>query len=100
MDRKGRKCTDFCCWASFIACLSLMGFLAYYGTKHGEVKKMFAPINANGMFCGIEPLYNYKFMYFTALEESNDLKVIFNSGVCVKECPTTSGGQFNTNFNC
>ena len=93
MQRKNRRCTDFCCLVTFVACVVTMGYLTYYGIAHGQIKKMIAPINANGIFCGIGATEDYPRIYFTAQAKKDaDLEAIFNSGVCVKDCPTEKGG--------
>lgn len=60
-----------------------------YGFRKGDMPKFMASIDRNDNFCGISPGFeDYPKLYLTALVGSS--RDIFNSGVCVKECPHAS----------
>lgn len=89
MNRENRGCTNVFCLLIYFATLIGMVVLAVYGIKNGQVNKMIAPIDTDDHFCGTTTGYeDYPKMYFTKLDTpSINIWGIFDSGVCVKECP-------------
>jgi hypothetical protein len=65
-----------------------VGFVAIiiYGMNNGDPKKLLAPLDADGKFCGVEGLEGYNFVYFANITTANWLP----SAVCVKSCPTAT----------
>lgn len=82
-----RKCTDILCLIVFFAFLVSMGACAIYGTKHGQIEKLLAPLDGDNNFCGHTAGYEkYPALYISNLEKGG-AKAIFQTGVCVKKCP-------------
>ena len=82
-----RKCTDILCLGVFILFCSGMVGAGIYGFLYGEPSKLFASIDADGHFCGIDSGYeNYPYLYFSNLEASD----IWLYTVCVSTCPTAN----------
>ena len=93
---KDRKCTDIICLGVFLLSLVSMAVVTFEGFHNGNVLKLLAPIDQNSLICGHATTSNstgtvqseavgYKYLYITDLVGSNP----FNSGWCVKECPST-----------
>jgi len=92
---KDRGCTDVLCLGIFIAFLIAMGVVTYKGFTNGNVLKLLAPIDQNSLICGHDTTNSngvttdyaagYKSLYITDLLSASP----FESGWCVKECPST-----------
>ena len=97
---KDRKCTDFLCLLVFLAFVASLFACAFYGIKHGDPKRMIAPYDGDGNFCGLDNtatggknMEDYSKLYFTTLQPtatSDITKSIFRSAVCAKSCPDTN----------
>ncbi len=96
MVREGRKCTDIFCLAIFFAFLGAMGYATFYGFHKGNIEKLIAPVSVNSgagepVLCGINTnttkLEDYPLLYLQNLI-GTEPEAIFNSGVCVKACPS------------
>ena len=86
--KKTRWCTDVIFLVIWFAFLAAMGFATYYGAKSGNLNKLLAPVNGDGVLCGSSSGFkNYRFLYLTDLSVGN-INSIFDSGVCVEACPT------------
>mmetsp|Transcript_16434 Transcript_16434/g.27862 ORF Transcript_16434/g.27862 Transcript_16434/m.27862 type:complete len:178 (+) Transcript_16434:42-575(+) len=84
-----RGCTDFLCLILFAVFCGSMGYLTYYGSKYGDIEKLIAPLDGDKNFCGVgEGFRDYPKLYITDMTQSFDFDAIFDSAVCVKECPT------------
>jgi hypothetical protein len=59
-----------------------------------------APIDANKNFCGFDRMKGYPKMFISSWDISKGLVGIFNSGVCVKECPKDNTHKFAEGKNC
>jgi len=81
-----RSCTDVFCLFAFLVFVVAMGCATMYGITHGDVWKLTAPIDANKNLCGYGKMKGFAHMFITKWDVS-DTWGIFNSGVCVKECP-------------
>ena len=88
---------DFVWGCIFIAFLGSMIFLTYLGYRDGDVAKLLAPVVKNGdqrQLCGYanttEGYDNtgYGNLVITDWAVTGGVGAIFDSGVCVKECPT------------
>lgn len=99
---KDRVLTDCPFFIIFLAFLGSMIYLTKFGLENGNVKKLLAPIDGGLSFCGwknesrIESAggpYDYSEYPKLLITDfgSTNLGTIFDSGVCVKECPTGSG---------
>lgn len=76
-----RSCTDFFCLIVFLAFIGGLAFVVLYGYQNGNPKKLLAPLDADGHFCGIDVGYeDYKLLYFAKIDTSN----WFPSAVCAK----------------
>ena len=65
-----------------------MGYVTYYGSKHGDFEKLVAPLDGDKNFCGYDPGFEeYNKLYISDMSDSTNFKAIFNSAVCVKTCP-------------
>jgi hypothetical protein len=70
-----------------------MMFGTFYGFIHGDVTKLLAPMDGAGNFCGSSKGFkDFPNLYISNLIGDN-INDIFKSGVCVKHCPTESGGE-------
>jgi len=88
-----RGCTDIACLIVFLAFLTSLGWLTYYGNANGHVTKLIAPLDGDRKFCGEEEKFaSHKYLYLTNFEPSNMLS-LFDSGVCVSSCPNSSTDQ-------
>jgi len=67
--------------------------LTFYGLAKGNVLKLIGPVDGAHNICGADVDFtDYKHLYISNLESGNDnLKDIFKSGICVKECPKKDG---------
>lgn len=84
---RDRKLTDCLFLLLFIAFIGSMGYLTLYAHKHGNVKKLMAPLDGDNKFCGVTPGYEkYDHLYITDFS-SHSVNDIFESGICVKHCP-------------
>jgi len=87
--KRDRKVTDFGCLILFIVFLITMVACTIYGFRKGDVSKFIASIDRNDNFCGIsEGFTEYPKLYLTSLVGSPS--DIFDSGVCIKDCPHAS----------
>jgi len=87
MNIENRSCTDILMLILFCAMIVSMGYFTVMGNKYGNPEKLMAPLDGNNNFCGhTEGFEDYKKLYITSMKSIN-IKTIFNSGVCVKECP-------------
>jgi len=83
---KERRVTDLLCLVVFLAFLGAMMACTLYGFKKGDVQRYISPLDRDGKFCGNDKEFiSYPKLYLTEL--SGTATTIFNSGVCVKECP-------------
>lgn len=80
---KDRKCTDILCLIIFLLFTGFAGYIGYYAYENGDPDLIFAPMDAQGNFCGITPGYEeYPFVYYT------DISSFWPPyAVCVTECP-------------
>lgn len=54
----------------FFAFLGAMGYCTMYGYKHGNVKKLLAPLDGDNKFCGVDSGYeDYPKLYITDFDE-------------------------------
>lgn len=103
---KDRGCTDCLCALIFIAFLASMIALTYLGFQDGDIKKLIAPVTYNDAtekreLCGYHNITveedgstyeydntGYDYLVITDWSVSLNVLGIFDSGVCVKECPS------------
>jgi hypothetical protein len=103
-----RSYTDCWCTLIFIAFMASMIFLTWLGFTTGDVKKLMAPvviIDGKRTLCGFknetineetgELVLNYDntefpSMVITDWEITGGVMGVFDSGVCVKECPSNA----------
>uniref|UniRef100_A0A7S3N2V9 Choline transporter-like protein n=1 Tax=Strombidium inclinatum TaxID=197538 RepID=A0A7S3N2V9_9SPIT len=65
-----------------------MGFLTWYGGKHGDMEKLLAPLDGDKNFCGYSAGFEkYDKLYISDFSNSLDFDAIFDSAICVSECP-------------
>lgn len=94
IERANRGCTDCPCLLVFLAFIGSMGYITMLGFNEGDVAKLIAPLDGDNNFCGVSPdVVGYGNLYITdfTLESVTE---IFDSGVCVKECPKTAEEAF------
>ena len=85
-----RKKKDLPCAILFISFVASMFGMCIYGFVVGDPQKMLNPYDGNKNFCGIDPGFEeYPMLYLTNLGADTPDK-IFESGVCLKECPPKS----------
>lgn len=78
------------CLLVFLTFVTSLGYLTYYGNANGNVAKLIAPIDGDGKICGLDSKFeNHKYLYLTNFAPEN-IKNLFDSGVCVDKCPTAS----------
>jgi len=88
-----RGCTDIACLIVFMAFIASLGYLTYYGNSNGHVSRLIASLDGDKKFCGDDEGYkSHKYLYLTNFEPSNMLS-LFDSGVCVNSCPSSSTDQ-------
>ena len=81
-----RGCTDVLCLLVFLAFCVGIGFIFLQGWNYGDPKKLLAPLDSDGNFCGVDPgLVDYKYLYFDDISVTNWLPF----AVCVESCPET-----------
>lgn len=74
----------------FLGVLGAMVGLTFYSYKHGNVKRLLAPVDGALQICGYAPEYEgYDKLYLTDLDQA-DLAGLFKYGVCVKSCPQST----------
>lgn len=83
---KDRKTTDCLCLLLFLATFATMIALSIYGLVKGNIAELIGGINGENEICGVGELKDYPYLYLTNLE-LNDIDLLFQQGVCVKECP-------------
>ena len=82
-----RHCTDILCLAVFLAFIGVMMGMTMWGYKNGDIVRLLSPFDYNGKICGSDVGYeNYPNLYLYTIDL--DLRTTFNSGFCVKTCPT------------
>lgn len=87
IERAERGCTDCPFLLLFLALIGSMSYITFLGFQEGDVAKLIAPLDGDNNFCGIsEGLEEFPILYITDFTQSS-VKAIFDSGVCVKECP-------------
>ena len=60
-----RSCTDFLCTLLFMLFIGGFVVVAVFGFKHGDPKALFAPLDADGNFCGVSPGFEaFGLLYF------------------------------------
>ena len=85
---RDRKLTDILMLILFIAFIVAMGFCTSIGFKNGNVNRLMAPLDSSDNFCGETTGFeSYKYLYLQDLSQASAI-AIFNSGLCVKKCPT------------
>ncbi|TNV81603.1 hypothetical protein FGO68_gene10682 [Halteria grandinella] len=84
-----RRCTDLFFYALFLLFSCALCFCAFHGYKYGHPTKLFAPLDSEGNICGFDQGYEeYRYMYVWDIKEAvQDAWSIFDSAVCVRECP-------------
>jgi len=86
-DRVPRNCLML---IVFLGVLGAMVGLTFYSYKHGNVKRLLAPVDGALQICGYAPEYEgYDKLYLTDLDQA-DLAGLFKYGVCVKSCPQST----------
>lgn len=90
---RDRGCTDIPFFIVWVAFLVSLGYLTHLGFTEGSVAKLVAPVDGEKRFCGWKnESRDYDFEEYTNLMITDwgatDPWAIFDSGVCVKECPT------------
>ena len=100
---RDRGCTDIPFLLIWFAFLASLGYLTNLGFKEGSVTKLLAPIDGQKSFCGWKnesrpadlggpyDYTDYPKLLITDWGTINPLN-IFDSGVCVRECPTGKDG--------
>lgn len=99
---RDRGFTDILFLIIWLAFLGSMGYLTNYGFQNGHVNKLLAPLDGDKSFCGWKNATRaesaggpYDYSDFPKLLITDysalSLEAIFDSGVCVKECPSASG---------
>lgn len=62
-----------------------MGVVSYFGFQNGKPERLLAPLDADGMFCGLDKGYEqHHYLYFLDVSSGVD---IMSSAVCVSSCP-------------
>jgi hypothetical protein len=99
-----RGCTDILCLIIFFAFLGSMGFLTSFAHKNGNTDLMFASFDGDKIMCGFDEknvrlnpddeYFEYTKLFLSDLTFVNGrglsgINKIFDSSVCVKECPKT-----------
>ena len=92
MNFENRKCTDKICLTLFWIMLASKVFFFYYGYTNGNINRVLCGVDGAGNQCGVGPFKDYPKVYFSNITTNQtshikDIDQIFNSGLCVKECP-------------
>jgi len=84
-----RKCTDIVFYVIFIVFCVGMFIVAIFGWAKGDPKKLLAPVDNDGKFCGVDSGYeDYDVLYFPDISSTSNIK---NKYVCVKGgCPSAT----------
>lgn len=83
---RNRGCTDIPALLVFLVFLFSFGFVTYFGFSNGDLSKLTAPLDASNNFCGEGDFVAYPKL-FVSNTNTLSIKTLFESGVCVKECP-------------
>ena len=84
-----RSCTDILFCIIFLAFLGGFGIVSFFGYQNGKPERLFAPLDADGRFCGLDDnMTDYKYLYL-ALDPlaAPSVSDLFQTAVCVKSCP-------------
>ena len=93
---RDRGCTDKIFLFIFVSFLGSMIYLTTFGLQNGDIKRLLAPIDGDGKFCGVNHVdeenpdlsYDYTdYEYLMITEYSSNVMSIFNSAICVDKCP-------------
>jgi hypothetical protein len=85
--RAERGCTDVPFLILFLCFVGSMGYVTFIGFKEGDLPKLLAPLDGENHFCGVdEGFEEYPFLFIADFTQTT-VNGIFDSGVCVKECP-------------
>lgn len=73
----------------FVAFIVGLVVVSLFGFKNGKPERLLAPLDANGMFCGLangvdQKYVNYPYLYLLDLSAGEN---ILASAVCVSKCP-------------
>ena len=64
-----------------------MVFTTIYSFKNGNISKLIAPVDGQFRICGFDKgVEDYPLLYVAKMDKA-DIKMIFQSAVCVKKCP-------------
>ena len=81
-----RSCTDVLFCIIFLAFLVGFGVVSVFGYQNGQPQRLLAPLDADGRFCGLDPVVqDYPYLYL-ALDPTK-VTEIFKTAVCVSSCP-------------
>jgi solute carrier family 44 (choline transporter-like protein), member 2/4/5 len=59
-----RSCTDVLFCIIFLAFLGGFGVISIFGYQHGQPDRLLAPLDADGRFCGLDPIAkDYPYLY-------------------------------------
>jgi choline transporter-like protein 2/4/5 len=86
---ENRSCTDILFCIIFLAFLGGLGVVSVFGYQNGSPERLFAPLDADGRFCGIDTAvkgHSYLYLAINPLEADN-VADIFSTAVCVSSCP-------------
>jgi hypothetical protein len=87
ITRAERGCTDCPFLVIFLAFIGSMVYVTIIANKEGDLKKLIAPLDGDNSFCGVtDATLEYPNLFITDFTKSS-VTDIFDSAVCVKECP-------------
>ena len=92
-----RGCSDCPMMVLFLGFITSLVMLVMHAHLNGDSSKLIAPIDGDGILCGYKKdntaadgqFRDYDKLFITDLAKTN-VKEIFDSGVCVQECPETN----------
>lgn len=80
-----RRCTDVICCALFVPLLGAFGYVAWWGSQNGDLRRLHGFPNSEGHLCGVsEDVANLPLLYFCQDAHGH---ISHSMSVCVAECP-------------
>jgi hypothetical protein len=86
-----RSCTDVLCCAFFLPFLAAFGYVAWWGSQNGDLRRLHGFPNSEGHLCGVsQDVVNLPLLYFCQDAHGH---ISHSMSVCVAECPNVQVGE-------
>lgn len=81
-----RRCTDVACCALFVPLLCAFGYVAWWGSQNGDLRRLHGFPNSEGHLCGVsQAVVDLPLLYFCQDAHGH---ISHSLSICVDECPS------------